>query len=66
MWSGRNTRKLNRLKKLYKAKYGHDPDNMLGVEYEQEDYEDYVRDLMTCIESKDIELEELYEDEDEW
>ena len=66
MWSGIDTIKLKRLKRLYKAKYEYDPDGSLGVEYNQEDYKDYVRDLITCIESENTELEDLYYNEDEW
>ena len=49
MWYGSDTPELIALKKEYEAIFGHDPDGEMELEYGEDDYKDYVRDIKNAI-----------------
>lgn len=66
MWYGTDTKELLRLKQQYLNVTGFDPDGEMTLEYGDDEYDEYVRDLKTCI-KKGISLGDLYpDDEDDW
>lgn len=49
MWYGKDTPELLVLKKEYEAKFGHDPDGEMELEYGEDEYKDYVRDIKKAL-----------------
>lgn len=66
MWNGKNTTELEQLKREYASIYGHNPDIVLGVEYDDGEYSKYVNDLKRCIKDGDLELDELADEDFMW
>lgn len=50
MWYGSMTSELEMLYDQYYEMFQGDPDEYIELEYGQEDYEDYVRDIKKAIE----------------
>lgn len=65
MWSGKNTKELNKLKKKYEEVFGYNPDKLLGVEYYDDDYDEYVADIKEAI-STGVDLDVLFDTEEDW
>lgn len=49
MWYGKDTPELISLKKEYEIKFGHGPDGEMELEYGEEEYKDYVRDIKKAL-----------------
>lgn len=64
MWYGKDTPELLELKEQYEQITGYRADGEIDVEYAQDSYDVYVRDLKICIEKK-ITLGDLYPDNEE-
>lgn len=55
MWYGKNTPRLLKAKEDYREVFGYDPDDELGVEYNEGEEDQYINDIYTCIrENKEI------------
>ncbi len=59
MWYGYMTHELEKLYDKYYNMFKSDPDEYIELEYGEDDYDDYVRDIKKSLELKK-ELPELY------
>lgn len=67
MWYGKDTKELKQLKREYEEIYGANPDDYIDVEYGDDEYDDYIKDIKECIKKRDTEIEDLYPlENDEW
>ena len=64
MYFGKTTRKLQDLIKKYKAIFGYNPNGEMSVEYDESEYENYVKDLEKAISEKKH-LSDIVEQEEE-
>jgi hypothetical protein len=60
MWHGSMTKELENLYDQYYKMFGVEPDGYQEVDYGQEEYSDYVKDIKTAIENN-TELPDIYE-----
>ena len=60
MWYGKDTPELEKLNEEYKKMFGGTPDEYIELEYGENDYEDYVRNIKKALETGK-ELEEFVE-----
>ena len=64
MYSGKMTAELVRLYADYNEKFGVEPDYYEVLDYGDEDYDDYIKDIKTAI-ATNTHLPDLYPDDED-
>lgn len=64
MYNGRMTKELEKLYAEYKKKFGYWVGGIMDLEYGDEDYDDYIKDIKTAI-ATNTHLPDLYPDEED-
>ena len=59
MYYGRITKELENLYSKYEKVWGHDPSGCLDVEYDEDEYDEYVEDIKKALEMG-VELPSIY------
>lgn len=65
MYYGKTTRKLEQLYAEYEKVWNHNPSGYMEIEYGEDEYQDYVKDIKRSL-KMGVELPELYPHDDEF
>ena len=64
MYYGRMTKELEKLYSEYEKKFGYNLEGVLDLEYSENDYDDYIKDIQTAIKTS-THLPDLYPEYDD-